>query len=144
MKVADCVPVLLADHASGVIAAAHAGRMGARNGIVRNTVETMVELGATPANIQALLGPAAAGESYEVPQDMADDAEKHLPGSRTRTKQGTPGIDVRAGLVRQLLGLGVTHIDADPRDTITDPDFFSYRREGQTGRQAGIIWLTGA
>ncbi|MCQ4617849.1 peptidoglycan editing factor PgeF [Corynebacterium sp. CCUG 65737] len=144
VKVADCVPVLLADHAAGVIAAAHAGRMGARNGIVRNTVETMVELGATPANIQALLGPAAAGESYEVPQDMADDVETHLPGSRTRTKQGTPGIDVRAGLVRQLLGLGVTHIDADPRDTITDPDFFSYRREGQTGRQAGIIWLTGA
>nr|VDG63266.1 Laccase domain protein yfiH [Streptococcus thermophilus] len=144
VKVADCVPVLLADHTAGVIAAAHAGRMGARNGIVRNTVETMVELGATPANIQALLGPAAAGESYEVPQDMADDVEKHLPGSRTRTKQGTPGIDVRAGLVRQLLGLGVTHIGADPRDTITDPDFFSYRREGQTGRQAGIIWLTGA
>lgn len=144
VKVADCVPVLLSDHNAGVIAAVHAGRMGARNGIVENAVKKMVELGAKEANIQALFGPAAAGESYEVPQDMADDVEKHLPGSRTRTKQGTPGIDVRAGLVRQLLGLGVTHIDADPRDTITDPDFFSYRREGQTGRQAGIIWLTGA
>lgn len=139
--VADCTPVLLSDHTAGVIGAAHAGRMGARNGIVRNTVEAMVGLGAEPSRIQVLLGPAAAGESYEVPEGMALDVEKHLPGSRTRTKKGTPGIDVRAGLVRQLLSLGVTHIDADPRDTITDKDFFSHRREGVTGRQAGVIWM---
>ena len=141
--VADCVPVLLSDHNAGVVAAAHAGRLGARNGIVLRTVEKMRELGAEPANIQALLGPAAAGESYEVPQEMADDVEKHLPGSRTRTKKGTPGLDIRAGLVRQLMAAGVTHIDADPRDTVTDESFFSYRREGTTGRQAGVIWLTG-
>ena len=139
--VADCTPVLLSDHTAGVIGAAHAGRMGARNGIAKNTVEAMVELGAEPSRIQVLLGPAAAGESYEVPEGMALDVEKHLPGSRTRTKKGTPGIDVRAGLVRQLLSLGVTHIDADPRDTITDKDFFSHRREGVTGRQAGVIWM---
>ena len=139
--VADCTPVLLSDHTAGVIGAAHAGRMGARNGIVKNTVEAMVGLGAEPSRIQVLLGPAAAGESYEVPEGMALDVEKHLPGSRTRTKKGTPGIDVRAGLVRQLLSLGVTHIDADPRDTITDNDFFSHRREGVTGRQAGVIWM---
>lgn len=142
--VADCVPVLLADHAAGVIAAVHAGRLGARNAIVKKTVETMVSLGATPGNIQALLGPAAAGASYEVPAEMAADVEKHLPGSRTRTAKGTCGLDLRAGLVRQLMSLGVTAIDADPRDTVTDTDFFSYRREGTTGRQAGVIWLTGA
>ena len=139
--VADCTPVLLSDHTAGVIGAAHAGRMGARNGIVKNTVEAMVGLGAEPSRIQVLLGPAAAGESYEVPEGMALDVEKHLPGSRTRTRKGTPGIDVRAGLVRQLMSLGVTHIDADPRDTITDKDFFSHRREGVTGRQAGVIWM---
>ena len=141
--VADCVPVLLSDHNAGVVAAVHAGRLGARNGIVPRAVEKMRELGAEPANIQALLGPAAAGESYEVPQEMADDVEKHLPGSRTRTKKGTPGLDIRAGLVRQLMAAGVTHIDADPRDTVTDDSFFSYRRESTTGRQAGVIWLTG-
>lgn len=139
--VADCVPVLLSDHAAGVVAAAHAGRMGARNGIVRTTVSTMVELGATPANIQVLLGPAASGRHYEVPADMAADVEAHLPGSRMKTTKGTPGIDVRAGLVRQLLSLGVTNIEADPRCTIEDEAFFSYRREGTTGRQAGVIWL---
>ena len=142
--VADCTPVLLSDHSAGVIAAAHAGRMGARNGIVHRTVEEMVALGAAPERIQVLLGPAAAGESYEVPAEMAADVEKHLPGSRTTTKQGTAGIDVRAGLVRQLMSMGVTHIDADPRDTITDTDFFSHRREGVTGRQAGVIWMPDA
>ena len=142
--VADCVPVLLSDHNAGVIAAAHAGRLGARNGIVKKTVETMVELGANPANIQALLGPAAAGASYEVPLEMARNVESRLPGSMTKTSKGTTGLDIRAGLVRQLLSLGVTHVDADPRDTVTDTDSFSYRREGTTGRQAGVIWLTGA
>jgi len=142
--VADCVPVLLADHSAGVVAAAHAGRLGARNGIVKKTVETMLELGATTPNIQVLLGPAAAGETYEVPKEMAQDVEKHLPGALTTTRKETTGLDIRAGLVRQLLSLGVTNVDADPRDTITDTDFFSYRREGTTGRQAGVIWLTGA
>ncbi len=139
--VADCVPVLLADHTAGVAAAAHAGRMGARNGIVRATVETMLDLGATPSGIQVLMGPAASGRNYEVPAEMALDVESRLPGSRTRTTKGTWGIDVRAGLVRQLMGLGVTTIEADPRCTIEDTDFFSHRREGVTGRQAGLVWL---
>lgn len=139
--VADCVPVLLSDDDAGVIAAVHAGRIGARNGIVARAVEAMVELGASPANIHALLGAAAGGESYEVPESMAADVEKHLPGSRTTTEKGTPGIDVRAGLMRQLHGLGVTNINAEPRCTISEPDYFSYRREGKTGRQAGVVVL---
>ncbi|AWB84350.1 peptidoglycan editing factor PgeF [Corynebacterium liangguodongii] len=140
---ADCVPVLLSDHTAGVVGAAHAGRIGARNGIVRKTVEQMRQLGAQPGRIQVLLGPAAAGESYEVPKAMAEDVDTHLPGSTTRTRAGTFGLDIRAGIVRQLMGLGVTHIDADPRDTVTDESLFSYRREGTTGRQASVIWLTG-
>ena len=141
--VADCVPVLLADSHAKVIAAVHAGRIGARNGIVKNTVEEMVKLGATPSTIYAVLGPAAAGASYEVPREMAEDVEKHLPGSKTRTKKGTPGIDLRAGIVLQLMSLGVTHIEVHPADTITNDTFFSYRRDKETGRQAGVVWLTG-
>lgn len=139
--VADCVPVLLSDHDAGVIAAVHAGRAGARNGIVRRAVETMCQLGAEPARIHALLGPAASGARYEVPEMMARDVEHHLPGSLARTAQGTPGLDIRAGLIRQLAGLGVEAVDVDPRCTIDDENFFSYRREGTTGRQAGIVWL---
>ncbi|MEL4153384.1 peptidoglycan editing factor PgeF [Corynebacterium bovis] len=139
---ADCVPVLLSDGEAGVVAAVHAGRMGARNGVLTRTVRMMEELGAVPARIHALMGAAAGGDSYEVPGHMADDVERHLPGSRTRTSAGTPGLDLRAGLTRQLLSLGVRLIDADPRDTITEPSLFSHRREGVTGRQAGVVWLT--
>ncbi|MGO1948806.1 MAG: peptidoglycan editing factor PgeF [Mycobacteriaceae bacterium] len=138
---ADCVPVLLSDGEAGVVAAVHAGRIGARNGVVARTVERMVELGATPARIHALMGAAAAGEDYEVPAEMAEDVESKLPGSRTTTGKGTPGLDIRAGITRQLLGLGVRLIDADPRSTVTARNFFSYRREGTTGRQAGVVWM---
>lgn len=138
---ADCVPVLLADETAGVIAAVHAGRIGARNGIVERTVRRMEELGAVPAQIHALMGAAASGANYEVPADMAADVESKLPGSRTKTSKGTCGLDIRAGLTRQLLGLGVRNIDADPRCTVESENFFSYRREGKTGRQAGVIWM---
>lgn len=89
VMVADCVPVLLYDADAGVIAAAHAGRTGARNGVVSNTVATMVELGAKPENITAHLGPAASGRRYELPREMAEDVEEQLPGSLTRTDHGT-------------------------------------------------------
>ena len=123
-----------------VTTAAHAGRTGARNGVVSNTVATMVELGANPDNMTAHLGPAASGRRYELPREMAEDVEEHLPGSLTRTDQGTWGSDVRAGLARQLTTLGVGNIVMDPRCTIEDSNLFSYRRDGKTGRQAGIIW----
>lgn len=141
VQVADCVPVLLADETAGVVAAVHAGRMGARNAIVPATVKMMEDHGAQPQRIHALLGPAAGGASYEVPAAMANDVEAHLPGALTKTSKGTTGLDIRAGLIRQLMSIGITAIDADPRDTITDTDFFSHRREGVTGRQVGLIWM---
>src|SRR5699024_1801278 len=138
---ADCAPLLLADQDARVIAAVHAGRIGARNGIVRRAVQRMVELGANPAAIHAVMGAAASGENYEVPADMAADVESRLPGAKTRTKQGTTGLDIRAGIARQLEGLGVGAVDIDPRCTIASDNLFSYRREGTTGRQAGVIWM---
>lgn len=139
--VADCVPVLLSDTDAGVIAAVHAGRMGARNGIVAKTIAKMEELGAKPSRIHVLMGAAASGANYEVPEAMARDVEAKLPGSIARTTKGTTGLDIRAGLLRQMLSLGVQMIDSDPRCTIEDEDLFSYRREGTTGRQAGVVWL---
>ena len=92
--------------------------------------------------ITVLLGPAAAGRHYELPDDLADEVEAALPGSRTRTAAGTAGVDLRVGITRQLAGLGVTRVDSDPRCTIADETLFSYRRQGRTGRQASVIWRT--
>ncbi|WP_414938102.1 peptidoglycan editing factor PgeF [Amycolatopsis sp. cmx-11-51] len=139
--VADCVPVMLADVEAGVVAAVHAGRVGARVGVVPAAVEAMRSLGAEPGRTEALLGPAICGDCYEVPADMAADVEKHVPGSACKTRKGTPGLDLRAGLWRQLADLGVGKIGVDPRCTNEEKTLFSFRRDGTTGRIAGITWL---
>ncbi|WP_410584787.1 peptidoglycan editing factor PgeF [Amycolatopsis sp. lyj-108] len=139
--VADCVPLMLADVEAGVVAAVHAGRVGARVGVVPAAIEAMRSLGAEPARIEGLLGPAICGDCYEVPADMAADVEKHVPGSACKTRKGTPGLDLRAGLWRQLADLGVGKIGVDPRCTNEDKTLFSFRRDGTTGRIAGITWL---
>lgn len=138
---ADCVPVLMADARAGVVAAVHAGRVGAANGIVARALETMVEAGADVGDVSVLLGPAVSGRNYEVPEAMAADVERVLPGSRTKTGRGTPGLDLRAGIATQLRSLGVKSIDIDPRCTVADRNLFSHRRDNPTGRLASLIWL---
>jgi YfiH family protein len=138
---ADCVPVLLADPEAGVVGAAHAGRVGARVGVVPAALAAMEKAGAAIERVEVLLGPAACGECYEVPAAMQADVEAHLPGSASKTRKGTPGLDIRAGLWQQLAGAGVAKIGIDPRCTIEDKTLFSHRREGTTGRLAALTWL---
>jgi polyphenol oxidase len=138
---ADCVPVLMGDARAGVVAAVHAGRVGAQRGVVARTVEAMLAAGARAGDISALLGPAVSGANYEVPEEMAAEVEAALPGSRTTTSRGTPGLDLRAGIARQLTTLGVTAIDVDPRCTVADRNLFSHRRDAPTGRLASLVWM---
>jgi hypothetical protein len=138
---ADCVPVLLGDARAGVVAAAHAGRVGAQNGVVARTVEAMLEVGARVEDISVLLGPSVSGRNYEVPAAMAAEVEATLPGSRTTTAQQTPGLDLRAGIARQLTDLGIRAIDVDPRCTVEDRNLFSHRRDAPTGRLASLVWM---
>jgi polyphenol oxidase len=138
---ADCVPVLMADARAGVVAAVHAGRVGAQKGVVARTLEVMVGAGANAADVSVFFGPAVSGPNYEVPAAMADEVEAALPGSRTVTAKGTPGLDLRAGIARQLKDLGVNAISADPRCTVADATLFSHRREAPTGRLACLVWM---
>jgi YfiH family protein len=138
---ADCVPVLLSDARAGVVAAVHAGRVGAQKGVVVRAVEAMCDAGAHLEDISVLLGPAVSGRNYEVPAAMAREVETALPGSRTTTSRGTLGLDLRAGIARQLSDLGITAIDADPRCTVEDRNLFSHRRDAPTGRLASVVWM---
>jgi YfiH family protein len=138
---ADCVPVLLGDSRAGVVGAAHAGRHGAADGVLPAVVAAMEELGARAGDIEVLLGPAVCGACYEVPAAMRAEVDAQLPGSAVRTRKGTPGLDLRAGLYHQLVGLGIGKVGADPRCTMEDKALYSYRRDGRTGRHAGITWL---
>ena len=138
---ADCVPVLLADHVRGVVAAVHAGREGVRRGVLPAALSAMASLGARARHVSALLGPAVCGSCYEVPEDMQADVARVAPAAAVRTRRGTPGLDLRAGLEEMLRRAGVTEVVHDPRCTVEDRTLFSHRRDGVTGRQAGIVWL---
>lgn len=138
---ADCVPVLLADPGAGVVGAAHAGRVGAVAGVLPATIAAMERLGARAGAVEVLLGPAICGACYEVPAAMRTQVDARLPASATRTRRGTPGLDLRAGLHRQLTALGVARIGQDPRCTAEDPDLYSHRRDARTGRLAAVTWL---
>jgi YfiH family protein len=141
--VADCVPVLMVDPEAGVVAAVHAGRRGLVAGVVVRTVTAMVDLGAHAERVQVWLGPSICGRCYELPAAMRDEVEEAAPGSATTTARGTPGVDLRAGLRRQLVALG----SAGPavRDvgpcTAESADHYSHRRDGVTGRFVGVAVL---
>jgi YfiH family protein len=139
--VADCVPVLLADPVAGVVAAVHAGREGVRQGVLPAALSAMAALGARARHVSALLGPAVCGECYEVPAEMQADVARVAPSAAVRTRQGTPGLDLRAAVAEILGRAGIPEVVQDPRCTVEDPTLFSHRRDGVTGRQAGLVWL---
>lgn len=138
IRVADCVPVLLADAEAGVVGGAHAGRVGFDQGVLAATVAAMQALGAR--GITAWIGPHVCGECYEVPQEMADDLASRHPGTAATTSWGSPSLDLGLGCAEQLQRLGVRVHRVDPC-TLTTSSLHSHRRDGAgAGRQAGIIW----
>lgn len=134
--VADCVPVLLADARAGVIAAAHAGRPGMIAGVVGRSVSAMRDLGAR--TVEAVVGPSVCPRCYEVPASMRDDAAAVAPVSAAVSWQGTPAVDVAAGVVEQLRACDVA-VTWLPGCTREHPDLYSYREQRETGRFAGIV-----
>jgi YfiH family protein len=139
---ADCLPVLLVDPAAGVVAAVHAGRAGLAAGVLEETLAAMRRLGAAPATVSAVLGPAACGGCYELPEELADEVGSVVPGARATTRRGTPSVDLVAGALGVLTAAGVTRTAAVGGCTLEQPEtFYSYRRDGRTGRHAGLVWL---
>jgi hypothetical protein len=132
--VADCVPVLLSG--GGVVAAVHAGRPGLVAGVVPRTLEVMRDLGA--GEVDAVVGPSVCGRCYEVPEEMREVAAGVVPVTATVSWTGTPAIDVAAGVVAQLRDGGVD-VHWVPGCSREREDLYSYRRDGLTGRFAGIV-----
>lgn len=139
VMVADCVPVLLAGSGpTGIVtAAAHAGRRGLLDGVLANTVATMRSAGAT--GLRAWIGPAVCGACYEVPEAMLDDAKARLPVLASRTRWGTPALDLPAGAEAELTALDV-QVTRLPGCTLESDDLYSHRRSSAAGRFAGVIW----
>lgn len=139
VRVADCVPVLFADSAAGVVGVAHAGRVGLAAGVLVATVARMNELGS--GTITAWVGPHICGRCYEVPAAMRDQVSAELPEASATTAWGTPSLDLGAAAAAQLAGLGCRVVRVDPC-TRTTPTLHSHRRDAAAaGRQAAVAWL---
>jgi hypothetical protein len=139
--VADCLPVLFADPIHRVVAATHAGRRGLAAGVLQNTVAVMAANGARAADTVAVIGPAVCGRCYEVPASMRDEVSALVPGSAATTTGGTPSLDLPAGAAAILQALGIGEIGHTGICTAEDERFYSYRRDGVTGRFAGVVML---
>lgn len=139
VMVADCVPLLLASGDGTLSAAVHAGRRGMLDGVVPAAVNELCRRGVDPADLWAAVGPSICGSCYEVPEDMRAASAAVEPDCAATTRWGTPGIDVAAGVIAQLARLGVTHVARSGWCTFEDERFYSYRRDGSTGRLAGVV-----
>jgi polyphenol oxidase len=139
VRVADCVPVLLADPEAGVIGAVHAGRLGMTLDVVGRTVDRMRTLGAD--RVRGWIGPHVCGRCYEVPEAMRSVVAAVVPAAMSETSWGTPALELGAGVESQLaaVGVSVTHVG---RCTLEDEQLHSYRRDGgDAGRFAGLVWI---
>jgi YfiH family protein len=141
VMVADCLPVLLADAGARVVGVAHAGRRGLAAGILPATVAAMRTLGARPESIRVYVGPAICGKCYEVGPQVQSEVGAVVPEAVCLTARGTAGLDLAAGAVAQLTASGVRSVEVAGVCTVEDARFYSYRRDGVTGRFAGVVLL---
>jgi YfiH family protein len=142
VMVADCLPVLFADRAGSVVAAAHAGWRGLAAGVIENTVRA---LPARPQDLLAYLGPAIGPTAFEVGEDVRDAFLATDPAAADAFRAHRPGkwlADLFALARQRLAKAGVRSIHGGGLCTYSDPArFFSHRRDRVTGRMAALIWL---
>ncbi len=139
---ADCLPVLLCDRSGKQVAAVHAGWRGLQAGVIESAVASF---GDSPDRILAWLGPAIGPEAFEVGSEVRD-AFMH---SRPRDERAfSPGrnnrwmADIYQLARNRLKRCDVSFVGGGEYCTCSDPErFFSYRRDGKTGRMASLIWI---
>ena len=143
---ADCLPVLLCDEEGTVVAAAHAGWRGLCSGVIEQTLRAMDR---PPAALLAYLGPAIGPRAYEVGAEVraafVAAGQGGDSGAQSAFTPGRPGkfhADLYALARRRLAWSGVTRIYGGGYCTYTERErFYSYRRDGATGRMASLIWM---
>lgn len=137
---ADCLPVLLCSSSGDEVAAVHGGWRGLAQGILANTVS---HFQVPASDIIAWLGPAIGPSQFEVGQDVKDSfcLQNPVHQQAFTAKHEKYMADIYLLARQQLAQLGVVKIHGGEHCTVTEKSqFFSYRRDGQTGRMASLIW----
>ncbi|MBN3163159.1 purine nucleoside phosphorylase YfiH [Pectobacterium brasiliense] len=138
---ADCLPVLFCAINGDEVAAAHAGWRGLHAGVLE---ETLACFRAKPAQIMAWLGPAIGPDAFEVGPEVRDAFIQHdmAAASAFRPEGNKFFADIYQLASLRLRAAGITQIFGGNDCTVSEPHkFFSYRRDGVTGRMASLIWL---
>ncbi|HKJ07561.1 MAG TPA: peptidoglycan editing factor PgeF [Gammaproteobacteria bacterium] len=142
---ADCLPVLFCDRRGTRVAAAHAGWRGLAAGVLEATLRAM---GVAPQELLAWLGPAIGPAAFEVGAEVRDAFVGADAGAGEAFQAGPDGrwyADLYALARRRLAAAGVVEVYGGGLCTYSDPErFYSYRRDGATGRMASLIWLESA
>jgi hypothetical protein len=140
--VADCLPVFLASRDGDRVGVAHAGWRGLAAGVVEGTVAA---LDCDPGKLVAWLGPAIGPRAFEVGGDVREAFVARDGGAADAFKPGREGrwlADLPALARRRLAASGVAEVSGGSLCTHSDPArFYSYRRDGATGRMAALAWL---
>jgi YfiH family protein len=143
IRVADCVPVLLAGPNGKIVAAVHAGWRGIVGDIAGRAVRTMGEAGTRPQDIVAAIGPCISADHFEVGEEVAEAFTAAELRESVGRREGweRPHLDLPGAVRAQLVRAGVTQIDGGELCTFARPEeFFSYRRDnGRTGRMVAVI-----
>lgn len=140
---ADCLPVLLCDREGSVVGAAHAGWRGLCEGVLEAVVGAM---GVEPERLLAWLGPAIGPAAFEVGDEVRAAFIARDPAAAGAFRPGaTAGkwlADLYALARQRLAGCGVADVYGGGLCTVSDAGrFFSYRRDGATGRFASLVWI---
>ncbi|MGH8283762.1 MAG: peptidoglycan editing factor PgeF [Gammaproteobacteria bacterium] len=139
---ADCLPVLFCDRAGKTVAAAHAGWRGLAAGVLETSIAAMHT---PPAEILAWLGPAIGPDAYEVGEDVHTALVKDRPQADEAFEPRRPGkwlCDLYLLASQRLRRAGIKHVYGGGFCTFSERErFFSYRRNGECGRMATLIWL---
>ena len=140
--VADCLPVLLARRDGGAVAVAHAGWRGLAAGVIEATIAA---LGAAGEELLAWLGPSIGPAHFEVGEEVRTAFCRHdarAAEAFVRNARGRWQCDLPRLARQRLAALGVSGVHGEDRCTFRESDaFYSYRRDGVTGRMAAMIWL---
>lgn len=138
VRVADCVPVVLATEERDTIGVVHAGRKGLVDGVVPAAVRILHERG--KGALAAVIGPHICGRCYELDEQTAAGVAAAVPEAAATTRWGTPSADIGAGVEAQLRALGV-QVGRVDGCTLEDDRYFSYRRDATSRRQGAIVVL---
>lgn len=134
--IADCIPLLLRSNAA--VAAVHVGRKGLVRGVFEKSLEVFIDHKIRSEEITAELGPSICGRCYEVDSEMLSDVTTQIPAAAEKTSHSC--LNIESGLISKLEAAGIQW-KSSGLCTLHDPGYFSYRRDGVTGRQAGVIAL---